>query len=139
MASKLHQIDERAVGTQGFLIWVNVWMIILSLICTFIYYIIMRRHINQTENLSDEIEKNRKIYIFPIIWILLSAFVSGIGQTCNLYAAKTVDASLLYPLTTCGSIVLSAVAGRLFFKEKITKQNAVSIFVSVIGTVLFAL
>ena len=139
VASKLHQINENALSTQDFLIWVNIWYFTIALIFVFAYWaIVSKKQKKETVIHEKPIEKWKKI-LLPILLVLITAIVSATGQFFNLFAAKTVDASLLYPLITGGSMVLTAICGRIFFKEKITKYNAISLCIAVVSTVLFVL
>ena len=58
----------------------------------------------------------------------------GVSQ---LIGAANVPASVLYPLVTGGSVVLSAVAGLLFFKEKPDKISGIGLLLSFAATFLF--
>ena len=56
--------------------------------------------------------------------------------TFLLLAAKTVPASVLYPIMTGLSIVITSVCGRVFFKEKISVINAISLGINIVAIVL---
>ena len=140
VASKLHQINTNALSTQDFLIWVNIWYFVLSLAFSIGYFLLNRNKKNEFQCTDSEKSSfDLKKMLIPILLILIIAVVNGVGQSFNLLAAKTVDASLLYPLITGGTMVLSAVCGRLFFKEKISKYNAISLIFAILGTILFVL
>ena len=139
VASKIHQINETALTTQDFLIWINIWYFILAAAFSLIYFTIKKNGKGRETDNAEKTPINLKAFLLPILWILLTSVVSATGQSFNLLAAKTADASLMYPLITGGGMVLSAVSGRIFFKEKITKLNAISLMIAVVGTVLFAI
>jgi len=65
------------------------------------------------------------------------ALVSGVAFLLLLRAAVTLDASVLYPLVTGGTIITSAAAGYIFFREKPGTYSAVGILISVLATGLF--
>lgn len=141
--TKLHQSTPNALGTQDFLIWENLCNCVLTLLIATVFVCI-----THTKKPSNPLQRERtengntltiKRWIIPVSLILLTSLISGVGQTFNLMAAKTVPASLLYPLTTGGSMILSAVCGKVFFNEKITKWNAISLTLAALGTVLFVL
>ena len=69
--------------------------------------------------------------------ILGAACIGGISYTFQLMGAKALPASVLYPLITGGSIIFSTLCGKLLFKEKITKFQAISVGLCFIGTCLF--
>lgn len=140
VASKMHQTQTGALSTQDFLLWVGLWYVILSLIATLVYVLVKRTKKTQTQSRSTEKQPTHyKQTLLAIGLVLLTATISGGGQIFNLMAAKQVDASLMYPLITGGTMLLSAVCGAVFFREKITKFNAISLLIAAIGTILFAL
>ena len=66
-----------------------------------------------------------------------AAAISGISYLLQLTGAKTLPATVLYPMVTGGSIIFSALSGRVFFKEKLSVWQLVSIALCFIGTLLF--
>jgi len=66
-----------------------------------------------------------------------SALIGGVSYMLQLIGAKELPASVLYPIVTGGSIVFSALSGRVFFREKLTVYQRISIALCVIGTLLF--
>lgn len=139
VASKVHQTSANALTTQDFLIYMNVWYFLLSLAIALGYWAVKARK-KSAEGISVEEKRpiDWKERVKPILLILLSSLIGSTGTSFNLLAAKTVDASLMYPLITGGGMAITALCGRIFFKEKITKLNAISLCVAVLGTVLFA-
>lgn len=63
--------------------------------------------------------------------------VGGTSYLLQLTGAKALPASVLYPIVTGGSIVFSAVFGRIFFKEMLTKYQLFGILLCFTGTCLF--
>lgn len=68
---------------------------------------------------------------------LFSAVVGGVSYMLQLIGAQNLPATVLYPCITGGSIIFSAFAGKLFFKEKITKPQWISICLCFAGTCMF--
>jgi len=66
-----------------------------------------------------------------------SALIGGVSYGLQLAGAKALPATVLYPLVTGGSIVFSAFSGMIFFREKLSVRQIVSILLCVIGTLLF--
>ena len=66
-----------------------------------------------------------------------SAALSGGSYLLQLVGAKDLPATVLYPMVTGGSILFTAFAGKLFFQEKITKRQWISIALCILGTLLF--
>lgn len=69
--------------------------------------------------------------------ILANAACNGVSYTLQLISAGKVDASAMYPMMTGGSVVLSAVAGRIFFGEKPDKISLFGIVLAFAATFLF--
>lgn len=69
--------------------------------------------------------------------IIGAALVGGISYLLQLTGVKDLPASVLYPIVTGGSIVFSAVFGRIFFKEKPTVYQLCGILLCFLGTCLF--
>ena len=66
-----------------------------------------------------------------------SSLIGGASYLLQLVAAKSIPASALYPLLSGGSIMLSAVTGRIFFGEKPSRKTVLASAVCLIGTILF--
>ena len=66
-----------------------------------------------------------------------SSLIGGVSYMLQLVGAKTLPATVLYPIVTGGSIVFSALSGKVFFKEKLTVYQRISIALCFIGTLLF--
>lgn len=69
--------------------------------------------------------------------IAAAAAISGISYFMQLVGATTLPATVLYPMITGGSIIFSAFSGRIFFKEKLSKAQLLSITLCFLGTLLF--
>ena len=71
-------------------------------------------------------------------WVVAAAAViSGGSYLLQLVGAKTLPATVLYPMVTGGCIIFSSLAGRVFFREKLSLQQKISIAVCFVGTLLF--
>lgn len=66
-----------------------------------------------------------------------SALVGGLSYMLQLIGAVDIPATVLYPLITGGSIVFSALSGKVFFRERVTPVQWLSIGLCVLGTLLF--
>lgn len=69
--------------------------------------------------------------------LFVYAACNGIGNVFNLECAKTMDASLQFPIISAACIVLSAVWALIFFREKPSKGDLISIALSIVGIVLY--
>lgn len=66
-----------------------------------------------------------------------AAAVSGLSYLLQLTGAAALPATVLYPMVTGGSIIFSALSGLVFFKEKLSVWQLVSIGLCFAGTLLF--
>ena len=79
----------------------------------------------------------KKRLCFAALFCSLYGLISATGNFLQLLGARNLPAVLQYPVVTGGSIILSALFGLLFFKEKIDKFNIISIVLAFAATVLF--
>lgn len=79
------------------------------------------------------------------LFALLAAFAGAyavcntLGNLFSLRCMDVMDASIQFPLLSAVVIVLTAVFGRLFFREKIGRETAISLVLSMVGIALFML
>ena len=66
-----------------------------------------------------------------------AALISAVSYFLQLICAKYLPASVLYPMITGGSVVFSALAGLLCFRERLSKGQLFSIVLCMAGTLLF--
>lgn len=80
-------------------------------------------------------EKNN--FSKSLIVIILSAVIGGTSYSLQLYGAKSLPATVLYPFITGGSIVFSTLTGALLFKEKLSRKLIISVVLCLVGTIMF--
>lgn len=73
--------------------------------------------------------------VWPLI--LLAAATDGVLYFLQLMSATHLPATVVFPVISGGTMVFSALAGIVFFKEKPSKQVLLSVGLSVIGTLFF--
>lgn len=74
--------------------------------------------------------------------VLSSCFVGiflGIFQCINTYASSIIDGTLLYSTYNCGVSLLSALTGKIIFKEKLSKKQYTGLFVGIVAILLLCL
>ena len=77
-------------------------------------------------------KKTCATYIFAVsVGIVLAVF-----QWLNTYAISIMDGSFLFPVYSGGSIILSTLVGILFFKDKLTQRQKISIMLGIIAVVI---
>ena len=89
---------------------------------------------------NDSVSEEDRITYTDYVAILMSSItdiISGISYLLQLTGAAQLPATVLYPMVTGGSIIFSALSGRVFFREKLSVYQLVSIGLCLVGTLLF--
>ena len=68
--------------------------------------------------------------------LLCYTVLNGMGNVFNLLCAKTMDATIQYPVISASCIVISTVAAYFIFKEKPGRGDLIGVILSIIGIVL---
>ena len=126
--SKLHQIYPMAISSSGFVLLGG---IIKFLCCYILYYFIAPKRKKDTAKTVKSYKRAAVVIAF------VSAFISGVSYLFQLMGAKEIDATVLYPIITGGSIFFTTVAGWMFLKEKPTKKMVFSVIMCFVGTCMF--
>lgn len=128
VVSKLHQVEStlETVSTMPFML--------LNALCGFALgatgWLICRKR-------GGTGPRGRKL-VLQVIPIILAAGITGLASSfLQLEGARNLPATVLYPIITGGNIILTALAGRFVFKEKLTKRMIAGILLCFIGTLLF--
>ncbi len=137
ITSKIHQYDWgfETADAQGFLILTNSWQAIIS----FAVFFIVRAKNRGVEKPAPEIAaslKSKKKFL-PVLLIFANASIGGVSYMLQLISASNLPATVLYPMITGGLVVLMAVSGRVFFKERLSKSEFIGICLSFAATFLF--
>lgn len=69
--------------------------------------------------------------------IIVSALICGVSNMINFTYAKTIPATVIYPIITGGTILFSILGDRLIFKEKLTKKMTIGVVLCIIGLIMF--
>lgn len=72
-----------------------------------------------------------------LIYICLIAVIGAGGYFLQLIGASHLPAVVIYPMVTGGTVVLTALSGLAFFKEKLSAKGYIGIVCTFIATVLF--
>ena len=132
VVSKLHSINtELSVTPEAFVVLSGVVSCVVSTALRFTV---------RDGNSVDEKSVQPRLSAFLLTFILipaLSALAGGVSSVLQLTGAQTIDASLLYPFITGGSIVFTTLAGWLIFREKLTRNTWIGIACAFVGTMLF--
>ena len=122
--SKYHQIssDYKAISSSDFVIYTSIGKCLFS---TLAVLLSKERPVSAVKCKTS----------FPVI--AGAAVVGAASYLLQLIGAKSLPATVLYPIVTGGSIIFSSIAGRLFFRELISHRQLFSIVLCLIGTLLF--
>ena len=131
ITSKMHQISDRfIVGENDFVVLSNGMNGLISSIALFVMCLSRR-----TTPMREPLTGKSMGLIAGIVGV--SAACNGTSYMLQLIGAANVPASVLYPMVTGGMVVLSAVAGMVFFKEYPDKKTAIGLLLSFAATFLF--
>lgn len=132
VVSKEHQINPKATSTINYVILEGLMKSILSLIVLII--IKTKQKFNNPTITTINIKRFNGL---TLLILSASAIINGCSFLLQLIGAHELPATVLYPIITGGTIIFTAIAGRIFFKEKITSKLAFGICICFIGTCLF--
>ena len=65
--------------------------------------------------------------------------VLAVFQWLNTYAISTIDASLLFPLSSGVTIIMSTLMGIILFRDKLSLKQGISIAVGIAAVVIMNL
>ncbi len=134
VTSKMHQISLQfnPVSSNGFVVMGGLVAFVIS---GTLFLFFKKTKGNDPQYISPEFKADKFLKFMPMLLVI--CIVGGVSSFCQLTGAKTLPASVLYPLITGGTIIFSSLAGMIFFKDKITKKNVISILVCFAGTCMF--
>ncbi len=122
VTSKVHQIGKNAVPTTDFIVLKG---FITGVVCLTVYLIINKKFEFGGFNKNG-------------IWLgIIIAAIGGVSYYFQLKGAIILPATVCYPIITGGTIIFTAIAGALCFKEKIKPKSALGMGLCLIGTCLF--
>ena len=128
VTSKTHQIHpvSQIVTSTDFAFWA---MAIKTVVCSvmLLFY----------KNKSMDVPRS-KVAILPVLLIVFLGAVSDVTSfTLQLVGATKLPATVLYPLDTGGSIILTSLAGIITFRERLSSRQWIGMAICFAGTLLF--
>lgn len=128
--SKVHQVNTEyaSVSSTAFTMYTNALKCLFSALALAFWKSRQKRGVPRKPFLPGK---------GLLLIVCFSAALSGSSYLFQLAGAKMLPASVLYPLVTGGSIVMTALADKICFREKLGKAVKISITLCVVGTVLF--
>lgn len=124
--AKINQSFEDGASANGFMLMSAVWTVIFcGLALLFTKFI-------KKQGVSFANTKSAFLAIVPYV------VIATLGNFLLLTALETLPASVQYPMSTGGTIVVSAVIS-LIQKEKLKPRNCIAVCVAVISAIVIAL
>ncbi|MDD4355384.1 MAG: hypothetical protein PHP61_05740 [Candidatus Izemoplasmatales bacterium] len=135
--TKMHQIQTSSISVLDFTVVIQMVTAGYSLIALLILGIVQaKKHTNGS--VGNQMTIFSLFRQKTIIFILGFALFSSFGYMLQLLSAVHLPATVMYPIVTGGAVVLTTLAGRIFFREKLTTLAIISIVLAFIATILFA-
>lgn len=128
VTAKMHQINpvSQVVTSPDFAFLV---MVVKAVMCSVILLINRKRFVSDSQKMSSVKT------ILPIV--LFAAMADGISYMLQLIGATQLPASVLYPMVTGGSVILTSLAGVVVFKEKLSARQWIGVAICFVGTLFF--
>ncbi len=133
--SKMHQIQPGAVQSASFIVLASLAKVILC--GAGLLFLRLRGSREEESTTARETLRGIGLPLVSLALIAVSALFDGGSYLLQLLGAKDLPASVMYAIVTGGAIVFTALAGRAFFKEKITRRMALGIGLCLVGASLF--
>ena len=142
IVSKTHQInlfDKDVVNAPSYACLGNFMNGVISAVCLAAVAIRERGKAKGGEPPENGAAVSAKRAALPAVVLIIAAnaLCNSVSYTFQLLSASKLPASVLYPMVTGGSVVLSAVAGRIFFREKPDRITLAGLGLSFVATFLF--
>lgn len=119
--SKCHQISAQAtVSSTAFVMYAGICKSLLSAALLVFF--------------PKPVKLQRKLSLGVVAG---AAIIGAVSYLLQLIGARALPASVLYPIVTGGSIIFSAIAGRVSFKEHLSRRQILGIILCFVGTLLF--
>ena len=138
VSSKLHQINETypTVSTEAYALFGTV----LSLIMSLLMLAVLRRTKGKHDldgAPKDAGNQKRGRASWSILIVAGYSVLGCISSLLQLWGAKSLPASVLYPLITGGSTVFGGLFAAAFLGERQSRREWIGIALCVVGTLLF--
>lgn len=136
--SDVNAKSPRGVPARDFLLLCAVWMLALGgLLLTAVWLRGKTRGTQQSAQRPGDRAGRPALLLVGLVGGYTA--LNGLGNICSLQAARTpgMYASVQFPLLNAAIMLLTTLWGRLFFKERIERRDAVSLALLVGGILLF--
>lgn len=127
--NKTHQISPFAISTYEFLFWQKLIASIVLFVLAYIYAF------SKKDKTKIKFDIKNALVLLPLVVIFV--IFSQSSLVLQLISAKTIDAAVMFPIITGGTIVFSSLFSMIFFKEKLDKKGLIGIIIALIASILF--
>lgn len=139
IVSKIHQLPqyaEKAVTSAQFVVLNSLAKIVLFAVLLVLLPLFRKR--GQPRETANDAGKEKSIFRARILFLIfLIALAGGVSYLLQLIGASHLPATVLYPMVTGGSVILSTLAARIWFHEKISRKTAIGIGLCFLSTLFF--
>ena len=119
-------------GLYDFMVWTRIFTVTFAAI-TFAAVFAM----NKKDRAANVVSIKKIFKKQPVFAAVIYTAISVCAFICQQVCTPHIDASALYPITTGGTVVLSAIYGRFIYKEKTSWFMWMCIGLTALATVLF--
>ena len=125
--TKLHQVEavHDTVSTMSFVMLVNIFKMLLSALVD----AVTRR------KASPRPARPPFVRILPLVAVC--TLLGGVSYYLQLVSAGKVSASVMFPMMTGGTIIVSALLAGIFYGEKPSRREWTGILMCLAGTLMF--
>ena len=129
--NKTHQVETvfETVGTKEFVFIGGAFRFVL---CGVLFLLLSQK--NKKSHQSGEKKAN---LAKAGLLIALAAALDGASFLLQLISAQNLPATVMFPVFSGGTIIVSTIAGVLFFKEQLSKKAVASVILCFVGTFMF--
>ena len=139
--SKIHQTAEsfEVVSTESFVAMGNLIKATLTAaILLAVTLLAKRKGIDPVPTDGTQLgDKTKYRKIIPYVLLFLVAAADCVSYFCQLEGSVDIPATVLFPLVSGGSIVMTAAVGILILKEKPSKNTVIGMIICVLGMCMF--
>ena len=135
VTSKLHQINTKyeAVGTTDFLLITTLFSLTSSIVMKIWYAVKEKSEVGAVKTKP----KFDRSLLMPLLLVPLYSAIGGVSSYLQLLGATNLPSSVLYPMITGGTVVLSGVFALICFGEKPSRREWIGMGLCLVGTCLF--
>ena len=134
IVSKIHQLPENA----GIAVTSAQFVVLSSFIKTILFSLVLLITLVFCRKAKEAKANNPTVRgLQNYLLIFAIAVVGGVSYLFQLIGASHLPATVLYPMVTGGSVVLSSLSARIFFHEKLSRREMLGIALCLVSTLFF--